>query len=223
MRDLRTFINELRQRKVFRVASIYVVSAWGAALGASELLPNFGVEHWVIKALVIGLLALFPVVVLLAWFFEVTRDGVVRDPRDLPADARQTHHTLRGADTALLESPGTLVQGLEVVWMDRGVEKRRVWSTAFTAGRDGECGVSTLDPVASRHHARFEPEGSHWVVSDLGSSNGTLLDGERITHQQLPMRCRVELGRGGQALDIRILNREAQTMILAAPDSGNAT
>ena len=33
---------ELRRRKVFRVGSLYLVTAWGASLGAAELFPAFG-------------------------------------------------------------------------------------------------------------------------------------------------------------------------------------
>lgn len=210
---MRQLWSELKQRKVFKVASIYLVTAWGGALGASELLPHFGAPDWVIRALVIGLLALFPVVVGLAWFFEVTSAGIVRDPRDLKGNETPTSSGARITDTA--QSSATLIlQGLEVVWSDQGQQKRRTFSKSFTAGRDGDCEVSTLDPIASRKHARFEPDAGGWAVLDLGSSNGTLVDGARVTRASLPQRCIVELGPGGQRLELRVLSRQAETMIL---------
>lgn len=215
---MRQFLSELKQRKVFKVASIYLVTAWGGALGASELLPHFGAPDWVIRAFVITLLLLFPVVVGLAWFYEITRDGIVRDPRDrtAPGPAALPTAQLRGART--LQSVSTAIPlGLEVVWEDQGVEKRRTFGGAFSAGRDSECEVTTLDPVASRRHARFEPVEGIWQVQDLGSSNGTLVDGERIQRAKLPLRCVVELGPGGQRLNLRVLNREAETMVLGSP------
>lgn len=214
MRDLREIIDELKQRNVFKVASIYLVTAWGAALGASELLPNFGAPDWVIRALVIVLLLLFPVVVGLAWFYEVTHEGVVRDPRDLKTVHSNTLQVLRTADTVTNAPLSLLTPGIEVVWTEQGMEKRRTFTRAFSAGRDGECEVATLDPVASRRHVRFEPEDQGWVVTDLDSSNGTLLNGERITTRLLPPRCSVQLGPGGQILDVRLLSRVAETMVL---------
>ena len=34
-------------------------------------------------------------------------------------------------------------------------------------------------PEVSRHHARLEPHGTHWRAVDLGSTNGTWINGVR--------------------------------------------
>jgi pSer/pThr/pTyr-binding forkhead associated (FHA) protein len=47
-------------------------------------------------------------------------------------------------------------------------------------GREVPGGVSTSDPQMSRRHARFVPGNDGVVVEDLGSSNGTFVNGERI-------------------------------------------
>jgi hypothetical protein len=47
-------------------------------------------------------------------------------------------------------------------------------------GRSRECDVVLSDPNISRQHAEIRPEGSAWVLSDLGSTNGSLLNGRRI-------------------------------------------
>ena len=45
-----------------------------------------------------------------------------------------------------------------------------------------ECdGVLLVDLQASRRHAQLSPRGGSVVVEDLGSTNGTLLDGQRVT------------------------------------------
>jgi len=214
MQRLFELIEELKRRKVFQVASIYIVSAWGAALGASELLPNFGAPHWVVRAIIIGLLLLFPVVVALAWFYELTREGVVRDPKDVAAetDARQTSTTFQPRAPT---PPG----GLEVSWSDMGKRRTSSFTSTFTVGRDASCEVSTLDPVASRNHARFEPAATGWIVVDLNSSNGTLLNGVLVKRGQIPSKCVVHLGHGGQELELRILDRTAETMIMSRADS----
>ncbi len=214
MQRLFELIEELKRRKVFQVASIYIVSAWGAALGASELLPNFGASDWVVRAIIIGLLLLFPVVVALAWFYELTRDGVVRDSKDLAAET----DALRISTTFQTRAPAP-PGGLEVSWDDMGKRRTASFTSPFTVGRDSSCEVSTLDPVASRNHARFEPAGAGWVVVDLNSSNGTLLNGALVKREPIPPKCVVHLGTGGPELELRILDRTAETMIMARSET----
>ncbi len=49
-----------------------------------------------------------------------------------------------------------------------------------TIGRGKDCDVVLADAVVSNHHARIERAGGGWTITDLGSSNGTLVDGRRI-------------------------------------------
>lgn len=41
------------------------------------------------------------------------------------------------------------------------------------------------DPTSSRHHCKIEPDDGGLLVTDLGSANGTLVDGERIGSPRL--------------------------------------
>jgi len=47
-------------------------------------------------------------------------------------------------------------------------------------GRDGGCDVVISSPLASFRHARIESDQAHWIVTDLGSRNGTTVDGVTI-------------------------------------------
>lgn len=47
-------------------------------------------------------------------------------------------------------------------------------------GRDKTCDVVVKDTAASRRHASLEPEGADWRLTDLGSANGTFLNGTRL-------------------------------------------
>ncbi len=51
-------------------------------------------------------------------------------------------------------------------------------------GRQADCGVCLDDPAVSRHHARLHRDGDSFTVEDLGSSNGTYLNGCRIAGKQ---------------------------------------
>lgn len=52
-------------------------------------------------------------------------------------------------------------------------------------GRLKSCDVCLGDANASRQHAAVEREGSGWVLVDLGSTNGTLLNGEQVDRVRL--------------------------------------
>jgi pSer/pThr/pTyr-binding forkhead associated (FHA) protein len=53
-------------------------------------------------------------------------------------------------------------------------------------GRNSDCTVSLADPRASRRHAEIRPTADGFVIADLGSMNGTLVNGtaikERVLH-----------------------------------------
>lgn len=51
----------------------------------------------------------------------------------------------------------------------------------FEAGRGGDLDVVLRDPEVSRRHARFESRNGVVYVDDLKSSNGTFLNGRRVT------------------------------------------
>ena len=48
-------------------------------------------------------------------------------------------------------------------------------------GRDGDVAVWLESPTVSRHHARIRVSGLEATLEDLGSRNGTVLRGERLT------------------------------------------
>jgi hypothetical protein len=49
-----------------------------------------------------------------------------------------------------------------------------------TIGRSRQCDVVLNDPNVSRQHAEIRPRGGSWVLNDLGSTNGSSLNGRRI-------------------------------------------
>jgi len=48
-------------------------------------------------------------------------------------------------------------------------------------GRSEKCAIYIADQRASRQHAQITWDGETFILSDLGSTNGTFLDGRRIT------------------------------------------
>jgi predicted component of type VI protein secretion system len=52
-------------------------------------------------------------------------------------------------------------------------------------GRSPECEVAVRDILLSRHHCRIEPGNGGWVITDLGSKNGTTIGGTAVNRQNL--------------------------------------
>ena len=88
--------------------------------------------------------------------------GRVAEPLEERARARQ--------ETALL-----MIDGKRLVVGPAGV----------TIGRSRECDVVLNDPNISRQHAEIRPRGGSWVLTDLGSTNGSCINGRRIEHPEV--------------------------------------
>jgi TolB-like protein len=77
------FFSELKRRNVFRMAVLYIVTAWlviqvvGALMDLGAL-PEW-IGPWTLVVLAIG----FPIALVIAWFFEVTPEGVALE-KDVP-------------------------------------------------------------------------------------------------------------------------------------------
>jgi adenylate cyclase len=81
--------NELRRRKVFQVALVYVLMAWGVMQVGELLFEALQVPEGAYSLLVILVLLGFPMAVVLAWAYEITPDGVRRDRvQELREDVR---------------------------------------------------------------------------------------------------------------------------------------
>ena len=52
-------------------------------------------------------------------------------------------------------------------------------------GRHSHNEINLRDGSVSRHHAMVVPEGDRWVIVDLNSTNGTLVNGESVKHYPL--------------------------------------
>jgi len=84
-------------------------------------------------------------------------------------------------------------------WFDIDGDRYPLLAAITVLGRDNTADVILDDPGISRRHTeiRVTTDGPHLVASirDLGSTNGTFLNGERITSQHLADGDRVNVGR----------------------------
>jgi predicted component of type VI protein secretion system len=73
-----------------------------------------------------------------------------------------------------------------LIFADRkGELARHALDGAVTIGRSPECTLVIRDVLLSRRHCQVEPMLDRWVISDLGSKNGTFVDEKRIDRHTL--------------------------------------
>jgi TolB-like protein/Flp pilus assembly protein TadD len=83
----RKLLAELKRRKVYSVAIAYLVGGWALAQGIAQVFPVFDIPNWVVRLVVLLIVLGFPVALVLAWLFDLTRYGIVRT-RDLESEAK---------------------------------------------------------------------------------------------------------------------------------------
>ncbi len=61
-------------------------------------------------------------------------------------------------------------------------------------GRHGQCDLVLHDPEVSRRHLKIASGENGWWLDDLGSTNGSFVNGQRITHQTVAPGDRIQVG-----------------------------
>lgn len=75
-----------------------------------------------------------------------------------------------------------------------GGERLKLAGETVVIGRLDECAVTLSDPKISRRHAEIRPGPEGFRVIDLGSTNGTEVNGRPITEHELQDGDRIKLG-----------------------------
>jgi TolB-like protein/Tfp pilus assembly protein PilF len=95
---LKSLLTELRRRNVFRVAGTYLVVAWIAMQVVEVMAPALSLPDWVDGFIAMLLVIGFPIVVFLAWVFELTPEGIVQAESSTQVETK----SFGIADTVLL-------------------------------------------------------------------------------------------------------------------------
>lgn len=116
-------------------------------------------------------------------------------PPELPVEQPAQTMIYRAPTPPVTETPPPpaeterVVVSLTVAGREHEVTEPRV-----VLGRSREAGVRISDVNVSRKHAEVRQEGSTYWVVDLGSTNGTLVNGKRVDRQRLRDGDRITLG-----------------------------
>jgi pSer/pThr/pTyr-binding forkhead associated (FHA) protein len=145
------------------------------------------------------------------WLFVIAAIGVVRTdlsgnsgtrsraarrqaqaPRAArPAKPAKPQRARRGQPHALVVTAGSL-KGTTINLSEQQI----------TLGRANDATLVLNDDYASSRHARIFPQDGQWIVEDLGSTNGTYLDRQKVT-RPTPVPAGVPIRIGKTVLELR--------------------
>jgi TolB-like protein/Flp pilus assembly protein TadD len=97
------FVEEVRRRKVYRVAAAYIIAAGFIIQISSAVFPAWELPSWTFRLVVVFLLIGFPISLILAWAYDLTPQGIRATP------APQTH---RRRNLIMLIAIGVIVSAV---------------------------------------------------------------------------------------------------------------
>jgi TolB-like protein/Flp pilus assembly protein TadD len=74
------FFEEMRRRKVYRVAAAYIIAAGFIIQIGSAVFPAWELPNWAFRLLIVLLLVGFPIALILAWAYDATPQGIRATP-----------------------------------------------------------------------------------------------------------------------------------------------
>ncbi len=133
--------------------------------------------------------------------FEGVQDSLARELGDAAREhARDEGYAFMGPvevelvvderlRTGAFEITGRMVEGVGgagagSIVLPNG-DRFSLTQSVVTIGRHPDSNLVLADPNVSRNHAEIRPAGDHFVVVDLGSTNGTRINGMRVDTQVL--------------------------------------
>src|SRR5213595_3744115 len=97
------FLEEVKRRKVYRVAVAYVIAAGGIIQIASAALPAWELPNWALRLVILLLLLGFPIALILGWAYDITAQGIQATPT---IAGPQTH---RSRNVIMLVATGVII------------------------------------------------------------------------------------------------------------------
>jgi cardiolipin synthase len=98
-----------------------------------------------------------------------------------PASDSTATQVMRAFDTLSTEPATVSVVGFVLISRTNALVRHAVREGLTAIGRAQENDIVITDALVSRHHAQITLDGGTCRITDLGSGNGTFLNGERIT------------------------------------------
>jgi hypothetical protein len=186
-----SFWSELRRRQVIRTLILYVLLCWAAVQVLEILAPPLGFDSdAVIRGFLIVAFVGFPLTAILSWYYRFTTRGIERTDKFVE---RRILNNIPPINDRRSDGVG--------MYFAKGKEQRNYdWIVSVETGplsglsfgvdedvllgRALDCDIAIVTPHVSRQHAKLLVENGQLYVEDLGSSNGTIVNGRKIEERR---------------------------------------
>lgn len=183
-----SLFRELKRRRVFRTSILYIAGCWLIVQMSEILFTPLGLD-WDdnSRTLLIAAIIGFPIVLAISWFVQVSSKGLVRTSafverrvlNNIPPINERRHYRLTqyfSKDEVLPEYEWVLsAETGSLAGLSFGVNRTLV------LGRALDCDVAIVSQHVSRQHARLDLDDNELTIEDLGSSNGTVVNGKVVS------------------------------------------
>ena len=101
------FFEEVKRRKVYRVAAAYIIAAGGIIQLASATFPAWELPSWALRLVILLVLVGFPIALILAWAFDITAQGIRATPDTTAPRTRRRRNVIMLIATGVVISAAT--------------------------------------------------------------------------------------------------------------------
>ena len=101
------FFEEVKRRKVYRVAAAYIIAAGGIIQLASATFPAWELPSWALRLVILLVLVGFPIALILAWAFDITAQGIRATPDTAAPRTRRRRNIIMLVATGVVVSAAT--------------------------------------------------------------------------------------------------------------------
>jgi len=133
---------ELKRRNVLKVAAMYIVTGWLIVQVLDAVIPMLLLPDWVGRAILLLIIVGLPVALILAWAFELTPEGIMRE-KDVDRTQSITPQTGRRIDFLII---GVLIVAVAYFALDKFVFRQgdEAGDRSLVADADDERSIAVL-------------------------------------------------------------------------------
>jgi FHA domain len=187
-----SFFRELKRRKVTRTCILYLFLCWGVLQVGDIIYPALGLDPDKASLLFLYLaIAGFPATFAIAWFLQITPQGIVRTgsfvERRVLSNVPPINERRQGVNMTTYFRKGEQTQDYHwVVSAETGPLAGLSFGVTkpLMMGRSLDCDIAMVSPQVSRNHARLDLEDDQLYIEDMGSANGTVVNGRAAEGRQ---------------------------------------
>jgi hypothetical protein len=185
-----SFLSELKRRKVLRTCFVYVLVCWGVLQVLDIVADPLEFEYDVAsRYFIYGAVLGFPVTFAIAWFFQFSAHGITRT--DAFVERRVLSNIPPVNDRRRVGVSGYFRKDEQpeyrwIVSAETGPLSGLSFGIAkpVVIGRALECDLAVVTPHISRQHAKLDVENDQLYIEDMGSANGTIVNGKRAAQRK---------------------------------------